>query len=196
MKDSKTKVRNVLLMVALCFLAIHLFGTHSRLLYRLNTVWTHGDATPFSFVHLNETGIVSIISAIAYSVMTAIILKLFNFTLKSFAIIVAPFAILDFFGILIYYNTTMENFTQAGAWYYAFYTLAIIFGIASASMSDTQPEPQLTPPRDTPVNERQVEKEILRLKNSGISQKEIAAQLLISESKVCRIIKKSINRQL
>ena len=128
--------------------------------------------------------------------MTAIILKLFNFTLKSFAIIVAPFAILDFFGILIYYNTTMENFTQAGAWYYAFYTLAIIFGIASASMSDTQPEPQLTPPRDTPVNERQVEKEILRLKNSGISQKEIAAQLLISESKVCRIIKKSINRQL
>lgn len=186
------KTRETLTTIALSFVTLHLFGTHARLLYYLNInkhLQDFNNAIPtFSFAIANEETITAMIFALAYSAMTAIILKLYDETAKLYVAAIATFAILDFLGVLIYYNTKIPNFNFCGALYYAFYTLATIAAIGYSRFQGNH-NSQDCIARPSTTNTGNSLLEILRLKEEGVSQKQIALQLNMSESKVSRQIR-------
>ncbi len=184
------KTRDTLTSIALSFLTIHLFGTHARLLYTLN-LNKHlqefaGKIPAFSFITFNEDTISAMVFALAYSAMTAIILKLYDERAKGFVAAIATFAILDFFGVLIYYNTAIKHFNFFGALYYAFYTLATIAAIGYSRFQVSKEE--LREIADPPNENTNLYDEIVRLKAAALNQKQVAIVLQISESKVSRIL--------
>lgn len=110
----------------LFMLAIGLFITNTRILYHLNP-----DATEslFSYRTLNENSIISMIIASVYSITTiSIISKLrkMNCYWYMVLIMIIPFALIDGYGVHLYYNTKMPNFIIFAAVYYGIYTSMIL----------------------------------------------------------------------
>jgi hypothetical protein len=192
MKEQNNK-HDKLITTVLLFLTVHLFGTHSRLLYHLNPdkklQLNATELAPFSFVHFDENTITAMVFAIAYSAMTAIILKLYDSTMKFFAGAVAIFAILDFTGVWIYYDIDMPGFYAKGSLYYAAYTFVIILAIGYHRYN-VKPKQTINTVIEIPENGHSIEENILILREKNYNQKQIAAQLNLSESKVSRVIKK------
>ena len=82
--------------------------------------------------------------------------------------LITVYAILDSLGVLLYYYT--EIHLHFGAIYFALYTGTLIL----SSMYLNRPE--------------YLSDQILEMKDKGISQRDIAKQLDISESKVSRVL--------
>ena len=145
-------------------LTFHLFNVYSKLLYYLNpeVVTKH----PFSFLYLDEPTILGMLFALSYSLATISIL--FTTNRKSLVVI---FAILDAIGVLLYYFTKIP--ISYGAFYFALYTCVLILSIAYLDNQNSLPD------------------KINDLKDRGLTQREIAAKLKISESKVSRILKRT-----
>ena len=94
---------------------------------------------------------------------------LYTFQLKS------TFIVLDPIGVLLYYFTEIP--LQVGAVYYTIYTGALLYTF----MNLNQPE--------------YMADQILEMKRKGISQREIAKKLDLTESNVSRIIKRVQDQQ-
>ena len=143
-------------------LTIHIFSVHSRLLYYLNPEL---DQKPsFSFININEPTVLAMVVALAYSLAT---LSVVVGSKKKWLIVV--YAVLDSLGVLLYYFTEIP--LQCGAVYFAIYTGTLIL----STIYLNRPE--------------YLSDQILEMKQKGISQREIAQQLFISESKVSRLLK-------
>lgn len=153
-----------LLMIAL---TIHVFSVHSKLLYHLNPELEKKEA--FSFTSLDEPTVLALVFALAYSLATVSVIR----STKKKRMIVA-FAALDSLGVLLYYLTEIP--LQFGAIYFAIYTGTLIL---SALYMD-KPE--------------YLSDQIREMKEKGISQREIAQQMQISESMVSRLLKRVGNQ--
>lgn len=148
-------------------LVIHIFSVHSRLLYYMNDEVE--DKVAFSFIKLNEPTILAMVFAVAYSLATISVIR---GTKKKW--LIAIFAVMDSLGVLLYYYT--EIHLHFGAIYFALYTGTLIL----SSMYLSRPE--------------YLSDQIMEMKQKGISQREIAQQLSISESKVSRLLKRVSNQ--
>jgi hypothetical protein len=144
-------------------LTIHIFSVHAKLLYHLNP--EVAEKSGFSFIDLNEQTILAMVFALAYSLATLSVLKG-----VSNRIIIVVFAILDALAVLLYYNINIQ--ISNSAYYYALYTAVLIY----SSLYFNNPE--------------YVTDQILEMKEKGVSQREIARMLNISESKVSRSLKR------
>jgi hypothetical protein len=147
-------------------LALHIFSVHSRLLYYLNPEIEDKDA--FSYIVMNEPTILALVFAVAYSLATVSVIR--SARKKG---LIAIFAVLDSLGVLLYYFTKIP--LHFGAIYFALYTGTLIL----SSMYLNRPE--------------YLSDQIMEMKEKGISQREIAQQLEISESKVSRLLKRVKN---
>lgn len=146
---------------------IHIFSIHTRLLYYINPEKVSGEIPPFSFLQFNERTILSMAIAIMYSLATYQAV-----TRLRKPILIWVFGILDALGVGLYYYTDIPlDFSKI---YFAVYTLAVIITRA-----------YIKPSQD-------IEEKIVQLKTKGISQKKIAAELNLSESKVSRTIKRTL----
>ena len=124
----------------------------------------HKEKAPFSFVDFSEQTILAMVFALAYSLATVSVIR----STKNKGLI-AMFAVLDSVGVLLYYMTEIP--LQLGAIYFAIYTGILII---SALYLDRP---------------KYLSDHILEMKEKGISQREIAHQLSISESMVSRLLK-------
>ena len=147
-------------------LTIHIFSVHSRLLYYLNPEVE--EPPPFSFFKLNEPTILAMVFAVAYSLAT---LSVVRGSKRKWLITV--YALLDSLGVLLYYYT--EIHLHFGAIYLAMYTGTLIL----SSMYLNRPE--------------YLSDQIVEMKEKGISQREIAQQLQLSESMVSRVLNRVKN---
>lgn len=143
-------------------LSIHIFSVHTKLLYYLNPEVT--EKVGFSFLNMSEPSILSMVFAISYSLATALVIYL---TQKKWLILI--YAAADGLAVLLYYFTDIPMWISA--FYFALYTFFLI-----ASITFLQ-EPQT------------IEMKMFGLKAAGYSQKDIARQLNVSESKVSRTLK-------
>lgn len=110
----------------LFMLAIGLFITNTKILYHLNP---DGSENAFSYKMLNENSIISMIIASVYSITTiSIISKLRKMDCFWYIILIMifPFALIDGYGVHLYYNTKMPNFIIFAAIYYGIYTTMIL----------------------------------------------------------------------
>ena len=99
------KIEQYLLVAIVLFLSIHLFTIHSKLLFHLNPDKLNKYLEyKFSLNLFKQDMIVSTLSAIAYSFITAFILFIFVKYRKVFLLSVISFATLDGLGVFIYYN--------------------------------------------------------------------------------------------
>lgn len=202
------KTENFLLTLIVIFLSIHLFVVHSKLLFHLNPdkISEYFEYS-FSFELFTKNMLVSTLSAIAYSFITAFILFIFVKYKKVFLLSVISFSLLDGLGVFIYYNTTIQKdlFMKLGSLYYSLYTLFIIFSVGLyrnkvysdeeiPGLNEAIKENDIMQMRDTlkeveySVNEKS--KRVKELKKEGLTQKEIAEELNISQSMVSRILNK------
>ncbi|NHJ87928.1 MAG: helix-turn-helix domain-containing protein [Asgard group archaeon] len=156
-KYSNIKSINILMIA----LVIHIFSVHSRLLYYMNPELKIKPS--FSFIALNEPTILALVFAVAYSLATISVLR---GTKKKWLIVI--FAVMDSFGVLLYYFTTIP--LQYGAVYFAVYTGTLIL----SAMYLNRPE--------------YLADQIMEMKEKGISQRDIAKQLNLSESKISRLL--------
>lgn len=123
---------NILVALIIIFLSAHLFTVHSKLLFHINPdklvkkLEYYFNTTLFS-----QELIVSTIGAIAYSLITALILTIFVKYRKVFIFTVGTLAALDALGVFVYYNVTLaeKTFLITGSVYYAIYTAAIIISL-------------------------------------------------------------------
>jgi predicted XRE-type DNA-binding protein len=210
------KLEPVLLFAIVLFLSIHLFTIHSKLLFHLNPdkVVEYLEYR-FSIDLFNQSMIVSTLSAIAYSFITAFILFIFVKYRKVFLLSVISFAILDGVGVFIYYNASIQddNFVIFGSIYYSLYTLFIVLSVGLyrnmnyseheyitgpdnniKNLSDAISESDVMNLRQEMQNihmtSDQKFKKIKELDKQGFKQKEIADTLDISQSTVSRILNK------
>lgn len=144
-------------------LTIHIFSVHSKLLYYLNPELNVKPA--FSFLNFNEPTILAMAFALAYSLATFAVISSTKW--KSLILIYAG---LDSLGVLLYYFTKIPIYF--GAIYFAAYTFVLILSVVYL---------------DTP---KYLSEQILGMKRKGVSQREIAQRLKISESKVSRTLKR------
>jgi len=147
-----------LLIVAL---TIHIFSVHCRLLYYLNPEVLNKHS--FSFLSIDEPTVLAMIFALSYSLATAFVI--ISTKEKGFVIL---YGILDTIGVLLYYFIAIP--LHFGAIYFALYTGALII----STMFLNGPEYLCDK-----INE---------MKEKGITQRDIAFKLKISESKVSRIL--------
>ena len=131
-------------------LSVHIYVIQTKLLYLLN------GGIEFSYLSLDEKGILSIIFAVSYSIATAVILYK-----QPSPRLVLLYALLDAVGVLLYY------FIKIPIWVGAFYFMIYTFCIIASTIAF----------RDKP-------------KDEGFSQRKLAAELGLSESKLSRAIKK------
>ena len=125
---STNQIRNAKI-IGMMLLAIHLFGTHSRLLYHINPEFGDGLKVGFSFLRISEQIIIAEIFALSYSVITAIILLLYSES-NNRIWIVSIFAFLDGAGVFIYYNVEIKTlFVIFSSLYYSVYTMIVIMSI-------------------------------------------------------------------
>lgn len=159
--DKSTGVKSLnLLIIALSF---HIFAVQSKLLYHLNP--DGGDRDPFSFLRIDEQTVTALLFAVAYSLATVTVLSK-----SKKPKLIWFFAALDSLGMLLYYFTQIPMYFRAV--YFAMYTGTLII----STLYLDQPEYLLD--------------QIIEMKEKGVSQREIAQQLDISESKVSRILKR------
>ena len=145
-------------------LSIHIFSVHCKLLYYLNPEITIKQA--FSYLNMDEPTILAMVFALSYSVATAFVIFITN--RRS---LILTYALLDTMGVFLYYFTTIP--IHYGAIYFAIYT-----GILIASTMFLNGPLYLAD-------------QIIELKNKGITQREAAERLNISESKVSRVLKRT-----
>ena len=149
--------------ILITVLTIHIFSVHSKLLYYLNPEVAEKD--PFSFLNFNEPTILGMVFALAYSLAT---FSVVSNTRKTMLIYI--FAVLDSLGVLLYYFTKIPIYY--GAIYFAIYTGILIISTRYQRKSEYLAD------------------QIQEMKQKGISQREIAQQLNISESMVSRMLKR------
>jgi uncharacterized membrane protein len=127
---------------------------------------------------------IMILFASSYSVVTALSLR----KLRKL-IFVLFFALLDGIAVYLRINVYQEYFVIIVAIFFAVYTfyiilIAYILERQENNIKKKEPESKQEP------EIKNIESKILKLKEAGISQKEIAVNLGVSESKICRILKK------
>jgi hypothetical protein len=155
------RTRNInILIIAL---VLHLFFVNSKLLYSLNQ--ESSNKAQFSFTSLNEPDILAMVFAVSYSLATFSVLR----TTKKKPLIVI-FAIMDAFGVLVQYYPEISRHYKAV--YFAIYTGLLIISTIYLD------------------NSEYLSDAILELKQKGITQRDIAQKLEISESLVSRTIKR------
>ena len=152
-----------LLIIALCF---HIFSVNSRLLYYLNPEISI--KPPFSFLNFDEPTILAMVFAFSYSLATFVVI---SSSKKKWLILI--FASLDSLGVLLYYYTEIS--LNYGAIYFSLYTGMLI---SSAIFLD----------KGTYLADQ-----IYEMKEQGMTQRQIANRLNISESKVSRSQKRENN---
>ena len=195
------------------FIAVHLFGVHSKLLFQLNpdkVKTISGNIMVFSFNDITENNITAIIFALSYSIATAVILTLSYDKKYMLYIITLVFGLLDGAGVFIYYNVKLENFVIWGSVYYAIYTFVIIISAGyyrlknEPDLSKKTDESQLTEliktakPRNRFENrneysdeeKKKLELKVLELNEQGRKQVDIAKELNCSQPLVSKILKK------
>lgn len=144
-------------------LTIHVFSVQSKLLFHLNP--DGDDKDTFSFFEFNESTILAMLFALSYSLATFFVVN--NTKNRNLIYIYAG---LDAIGVLLYYYTQIPDHYRAV--YFALYTGILILSTIYLDKNDYLAD------------------HILELKQKGVSQKEIALQLDISESMVSRILKR------
>ena len=144
-------------------LTIHIFSVHSKLLYHLNP--EVANKVGFSFLTLNEMTILAMVCALAYSLATFYVV---GRTKNKWLIFI--YAGLDAIGVLLYYFILIPIYY--GAIYFALYTGILILSTIYLD------------------NPEYLADHILEMKNKGISQREIAQKLDISETMVSRQLKR------
>jgi len=144
-------------------LTIHIFSVHSKLLYYLNPELLNKPA--FSFLNFSEANVLAMVFALAYSLATFTVISI-----SKRKLLIIVFALLDSIGVLLYYFTKIPLYV--GAIYFALYTGILILSVIYLE------------------NPEYVSDLILEMKQKGVSQREIAKQLNLSESKVSRVLKK------
>lgn len=148
-------------------LSIHIFSVHSKLLYYLNPELKIKPA--FSFLEFNEQTALAMVFAMAYSLATVSVISR---TKKKKLIFI--FAVLDSLGVLLYYFTKIP--LHFGAIYFAIYTGTLII----STLYLNKPE--------------YLSDQVKEMKENGVSQREIAQKLSVSESMVSRLLKR-VNEQ-
>jgi len=123
------------------------------------------DKHSFTFLTIDEPTVMAMLFALSYSLATAFVI----ISTKRRAFIIL-FGILDTIGVLLYYFIAIPIYF--GAIYFALYTGALI--IASMYLNGTE----------------YLSDKIKDMKEKGITQREIATRLRISESKVSRMLNK------
>lgn len=195
------------------FIAVHLFGVHSKLLFQLNpdkVKTISGNIMVFSFNDITENNITAIIFALSYSIATSVILTLSYDKKYMLYIITLVFGLLDGVGVFIYYNVKLENFVIWGSVYYAIYTFIIII---SAGYYRLKNEPDLSKKTDESLlteliktakprnrfenrneysdeEKKKLELKVLELSEKGRKQVDIAKELNCSQPLVSKILKK------
>ncbi|NQU32408.1 MAG: helix-turn-helix domain-containing protein [Bacteroidetes bacterium] len=150
-------------------LTIHIFSVHCKLLYYLNPEL---DIKPaFTFISFNEPTILAMVFALAYSLATFFVVSSSNRKTLIFI-----FAFLDSIGVLLYYFTKIPLYL--GAIYFALYTGILIISTVYLD------------------NPEYLSDQIFEMKQRGVSQREIAVRLKISESSVSRILKRVNNADI
>jgi hypothetical protein len=143
-------------------LAIHIFSVQTKLLYHLNP--EQAKESSFSFLKIDEPTLLSMVFAISYSLATvSVLIK----TKKMWLTII--FASLDAIGVLLYYCKQIP--VWLGALYFAAYTFTLILSIRHIDKQEYLTD------------------QIAEMKEKGKSQREIAQELKVSESKVSRVWK-------
>ena len=141
-------------------LTVHIFSVHTKLLYYLSPEISNHHT--FSYLTLDEPSILAMVFAVSYSLATAFIIYKTN---KKWMIL--TYAGADGLSVLLYYFTKIP--IAVSAFYFALYTF---FLIASAYYIREKQSP------------------IHAMKANGMTQKAIAEELNISESKVSRTLSK------
>ena len=167
--------------VVIIFIAIHIFGTHARLLYKINPEVSQSiKSLGFSFFRINEYTITAESFGLVYGIITAGIIFLYSEHKKKF-IAILTFAILDGFGMFVYYSADSNNlFIIFAAIYYCIYTFCIIIavGLHKSNVSKTEIE-----------TEYERNELIIKMKKHGLSGKEISEIVGITPSMISRILK-------
>lgn len=181
-------------------LATHLFFVNTKLLYHLAPDTVENILEKFLFTRPTESTIVAILSALAYSLMTALVLKLLEKANTDYRLYyILGLAAMDGLGVFVYYSPFGGIlFRFIGATYYGLYTGGIIIGIGLLFQSKkeelSQSEPEIERTIDDIVNDTElsIDEKVMLLKGKNqLLQKEIAQKLSLSEVQVSRIIKKS-----
>lgn len=142
-------------------LSIHIFSVQTRLLYYLNSeISTQQD---FSYLNFDEPTILAMVFALAYSVATASVIFITN---KKILIFI--YGILDSIGVLLYYFADIP--IKYGAFYFALYTGILIVSTMYLNGNEYLSD------------------KIIEMKEKGLTQREVAERLNISESKVSRVV--------
>jgi hypothetical protein len=123
------------------------------------------DKHSFTFLSIDEPTVMAMVFALSYSLATAFVI--ISTKRKTFVIL---FGILDTIGVLLYYFIAIPIYF--GAIYFALYTGALIISSMYLNGSEFLSD------------------KIKDLKEKGITQREIATRLRISESKVSRMLNK------
>lgn len=190
-----------LINIALIFLAIHLFTVNSKLLYHLNpdkefitkneivkVTKDNGDIheitetyqydKDFSFFNIkDEFTLFALITALAYSIITIILIKVFEPNIKGYLLIITWFAILDGMGVLIYYMQPKDIYLLLGSIYYAIYTFSMIVCFGINKKSD--------------IKQIDLQEKVNKLMLNGYKTKEISKKLNITLPKAYRLIYKN-----
>lgn len=192
--------------VIIFFLSIHLFMTHSRLLYILSPDKVEGFTEYRLFTNLFSVEMASsTMSAIIFSVITAVILGRSVKYKLIFLISFISFALLDGIGVYIYYNPILfieELAITTGSLYYSVYTACIIISYGLKKYLEYK-NSGLNNNIDIAIDELNLknnimnkselsenELNILELRNKGESQKNIAKELDLSQPTVSRVLGK------
>ncbi len=174
--------------ISLLFLAIHLFGVHSKLLYHINP--DTESIGIFSFLDMSEPNIISMLFALAYSLITVLIIKIVQIESVRIFYRFSPFllfGILDALGVLIYYYVDMQNFQTISAIYYSLYTFCIVGGLgAYRILIDAKEMEEIT----TYENSENTSRILRNIMESGVfeRQKNLAQAAGISESKLSKYL--------
>ena len=115
-----------LINTALVFLALHLFMVNSKLLYYINPDKPEKNDV-FSFLNItDEYTVISMISAVVFSVMTALMIKAMKVS-DYYMYYIGSYAFLDGVSNLIYYKSKIS--LDLAPWFYAVYIGWLIISI-------------------------------------------------------------------
>jgi hypothetical protein len=173
----------IIKVIVIIFIALHIYGTHARLLYKINPEATEAiKNVGFSFFRINEYTMTAQAFGLVYGIITAGIIFLYSEHKKKFMTIIT-FSILDGFGMFVYYSADSNNlFIIFAAIYYCVYTFCIIMAVGLHKSSTSKSEVE------TEVERNEL---IIKMKEHGLSGKEIAEIVGLTPSMISRIISKS-----
>jgi len=158
----KNKIQSIqILIFALTF---HVFWVNIKLLYNLN--FLQEDSNKFGLDNFSWLYIIAFLLSLSYSIATMSVIRL---TRKRD--LITTYAVLDGLGVLLYYFEEIPDPVRAV--YFAFYTFTLI---RSTVFLD---------------NPEYISDQIMEMKDRGITQREIARKLNLSETKVSRIINRN-----